>query len=453
MIWSSLKLQKVSPIFWILFLGILLRFALALVLIDSPERAIHPDTGSYFTVSYAILTGDGWNYPTAVRTPIYPLFLASGMAVFGENIFALVLLQIFVGTVNIYFVYKIAQRFFTTKIALVSAFLLAVSIESVTHSIYLLTETLFVLLFLLSTYCFAIYFKSGRKQLLFLSGVLLGVAILTRPFIMYYPLFLIVIILFRSDTFIIRVKEVSLFSLACLMIVTPWVVRNHFVVGIPTVSTISSHNLYFYNALSYDASKRNIREDLLLMEYENLLMQNIHDSGLPDTEANRARVASALAKNIIFSNPVDYSLNHLKHNANSLLPDTSLLELLGLSYGQKGTLAVLKHSGIFAAINHYFEDDGWMILLLVPSILVLLVSYLGWGIATVQLFWKRHFFPLVFLSLPILYGLMLPGSPSTPRFRVPVMPFLCILAALGLYCLITYYNKTKRNHEGIPSTL
>jgi len=94
-------------------------------------------------------------------------------------------------------------------------------------------------------------------------------------------------------------------------------------------------------------------------------------------------------------------------------------------------------------MRHYFGGQSWMVWVLLPEIALLGLTYLGWAAGSLRLILRRQLYPFLLLSLPIAYGLLLPGSPSNPRFRVPVMPYLCIVAALGLAFLWTKLGKTR----------
>jgi 4-amino-4-deoxy-L-arabinose transferase-like glycosyltransferase len=426
------RLGKVRPLTWILLIALLLRLLLVPVVSVHPQRAHAPDTGGYLAFAQAILQGEGWTFPGTSRTPGYPAFLAAGLALFGEHTVALVLFQAALATLNVLLTYLIARYFFNETISRVAALLLALNLESITHAIYLLSETFYTFLFLAFTFFLLAFLKTRQIRLVLLSGFLLGAAILTRPIAQYYPVIVAFLLVASGKNLRAGLAHGLLFILASAALVAPWVVRNQRLVGLATVSTISSHNLYFYNALSFEAGRRGLPEEALTDEYKLRLEQALAVRGLEDTEANRARVSSQLAREIILADPVRYALDHLKHDLNSLLPDTDLLEILGLNPGQKGTLAVLKQQGLMPAVRHYFGAETWMVLLLLPHTILLGFTYLGWGLATHLLLLKRRCLALAVLSLPVFYGLLLPGSPANPRFRVPVMPFICILAAAGL---------------------
>jgi 4-amino-4-deoxy-L-arabinose transferase-like glycosyltransferase len=435
----------------ILLLGFGLRLALALVAIEHPQRAYAPDTGNYIEFAYRILNGTAWEYPSAFRTPGYPFFLAANIVLWGETPILIIFAQVIISCINILLTYKIGKMFFSNNIAILAALLLALNPESITHSFFLLTETLFTLCSLLGMFFLFKYNQSRQRQALFWAGIWLGMAILTRPLALYYPLLILGVVWYidrkQKASF---AKSAVVFSLACLALLVPWVVRNNMAVGVPTVSTISARNLYFYNALSYEASRDKLSKTELREKYEQDVAQQLLQSGLPATEGNESKFESKLAREIILSDPFGYAISHMKHNLNSLLPETDLLEILNLNAGQKGTLAILNQKGLMAAIQRYFGSSIGLIAFLLPSILLLGVTYLGWGTATVQMLWEKRFFPVLVLSLPIFYGLLLPGAPSNPRFRVPVMPFICILAAAGIFSLWQRFRQPNKPSQETP---
>ncbi len=426
-------LSRVRPLWWILLLALLLRCSLIPIIWFYPQRAYTPDSASYLAFAQAILRGQGWTFPEFKRTPAYPLLLTLGLVLFGDHTVGLVMLQVVLATLSVLLTYLIARYFFDETTALAGALLLSINTESITHSIYLLTETFYTFLLLSSSFFLLMSIKARKALPVLLSGFLLGVAILTRPIALYYPVIVVVfILLFFAKNLKAGFLHGLIFVLACVTPIIPWVVRNQRLMGLATVSTISSYNLYFYNALSFDASRRDVSEAILIDEYKLRLEKALTLKELEDTEANRARLASQLGKEIILSDPLRYALNHLKYDLNSLLPDTDLLEILGFSVGQNGTLTVLKHQGLIPAIHHYFGAASWMLLLLLPHIILLGITYLGCGLAVYLLLRRRRYLALIWLAMPVLYGLLLPGAPANPRFRVPVMPFICILAAVGL---------------------
>jgi hypothetical protein len=144
------------------------------------------------------------------------------------------------------------------------------------------------------------------------------------------------------------------------------------------------------------------------------------------------RLYSEWGRRIILDRPWQYLVVHLKSDLNSLLPNvTEFLELLGLTRGDRGTLSVLNQYGLWAAVRHYFGGQMWLPWLLLPLIALLGLTYLGALLGVLHLARSRAWWTLAVLGLPIVTFLLLPGAPSHPRFRVPVMPYMCLLAGVG----------------------
>jgi hypothetical protein len=180
-------------------------------------------------------------------------------------------------------------------------------------------------------------------------------------------------------------------------------------------------------------------------ELENRVNKMLVERGLSDTESNRTRIAGELGKQIILANPVRYVILHLQSDIQGLYPDDSLPMILGIDIS-RSPLEILKDQGLVAAIRIMrsdYQNHLWVLAVLLLLTLLLLFSYLGWALGTLHQLWERQFFSLVFLSLPIFYQLLIPGDVSYARFRVPVMPFICILAAIGLVALKDRIYKLK----------
>lgn len=119
-----------------------------------------------------------------------------------------------------------------------------------------------------------------------------------------------------------------------------------------------------------------------------------------------------------------------------LLPDApTLLEDFGITTSGRGTMGVLKKSGLPAALHHYF-GPGWVkyLLLLLPLLLITFVLYAG---AFLQLLRDlrrfRAAWPELLLFLACVeYYLFLPGAITAPRYQLPALPFLCTLSGVFL---------------------
>jgi hypothetical protein len=126
--------------------------------------------------------------PDAVRTPGYPIFLSLfvGHEITGKTVDAILLAQAILGILTILLIFDLCRRFLPVPLALIAALLTALSPHLVTATIYLLTETVFCFLIVLSLWLFARAVERPRFIGFLLAGIFLGMAALTRPVVQYF---------------------------------------------------------------------------------------------------------------------------------------------------------------------------------------------------------------------------------------------------------------------------
>jgi 4-amino-4-deoxy-L-arabinose transferase-like glycosyltransferase len=417
---------------WILILALILRLALIVSVQGHLERANEPDTSSYTTPALKLLHGEGF-INDGYRTPVYPLFIALFYGLFGERPLPIIFAQILLSILTVYMTYLLGKELLSEIVGLLAAFLIAISIESITHTFFLLTESLFTFLFIGSILAYVTFRQSGKKRWIFFSGGSMGLAILCRPIATYFPFFFLILILFdRAKDFRERIRKSFLYIVSTLVFVIPWIFWNYASLGLATLTTISDYNLLFYNAASLQANQLGLNEGQVRDTLKDQVEQTLETRGLADTPLNRDPIYRELAWNIISKDPLRYVYLHLKNDINNLLPGvTDLTEILGITVGGKGTLAILNKDGLMAAIRHYLEDKVWLIGIFAPAIILLVLTYLTDLVGIGTLIKEKKWVALTMLLVPILYLLLIPGAPSNQRFKVPAMPYICLLAAQG----------------------
>ena len=89
---------------------------------------------------------------------------------------------------------------------------------------------------------------------------------------------------------------------------------------------------------------------------------------------------------------------------------------------EHGTLQVLRDKGLFSAIQHYRKESIWPDNVSHISTALLWIAYALSLLGVGSLIYKKQSVLLILLVGTIAYFILLPGAPSTPRFRVPVEP-------------------------------
>jgi 4-amino-4-deoxy-L-arabinose transferase-like glycosyltransferase len=432
----------------------LLRASLLLIAARHPDRAFTPDSSSYIDPAAHVLANGAYpstgtalgTFGPATRTPGYPLFIALIYWLGGQDPFLIILVQVMIGTLTVYFTFRLGRRLLLEPPALLGALLLAVNPESITHVFYLLTETLFACLLVAAVLAWLKGHQEKRLLSYGIAALLMGACTMVRSIAVWFPMILWPGWLFgdRAD----RRRRLALSSLfvgVYLLTLMPWFARNLTVLGYPTLSTVANYNMLYSFAASLEADLRDVGEEEIRQEYLKRVAQALAERGWDNTEAIRARVQDILAHEIIAAHPVRYVYLHLKGNLNSLLPDvTSPSEILGTTVSGKGTLAVLHREGIVAALRHYYGPNLWQLWLASPIIFLLGLVYLFGLVGAIDLLRRRCWLAAFVLLSPPVYFLLVPGPAGQPRFRVPVIPFFCLLAGAGIHCA---WRRMQRSQE------
>jgi 4-amino-4-deoxy-L-arabinose transferase-like glycosyltransferase len=449
--------SRLRTVLLITIVALLLRGAMLLVASPHPEHMEHQDAGSYLTPAVNLLAGHGFSQrqeppfvPDAYRTPVYPLFIAALYGLFGQHPLVIAGAQVIISALTAGLTYLLGTRLMPEQEARTGGLLLALSLGPIVYALYALTETLFTLLLLGIAWALVVYRGTAQRRWLVGGGILAGLAALCRPIAMPYLLVIAPLAgCARQGRWRQGILAVLVLLLIAGLVVAPWIVRNYRLVGSPTLSTIASYNLLFYNAISLEADLRGIGQEQMRAEMTERVEEELARRGNVNDEALRAELYGEWGCQIILTHPWHYLYVHLKNDLNSLLPSiTEFLELLGVTRGGKGTISVLNRYGLWAAVRYYFGDQMWLPWLLSPLIGLLGLTYLGTLTGLVTLTRRRDWFALALLALPIAYFLLVPGAPSHPRFRVPVMPYICLLAGAGLIAVWRWVRQRLRCPAG-----
>jgi 4-amino-4-deoxy-L-arabinose transferase-like glycosyltransferase len=238
----------------------------------SQRLCLFPDSLVYWGLARTIRAGAPYEYVEwsdiphfAVRTPGYPLFLATCQALFGERTLAVRLVQATLGTVSVYLVYRLTRQFTPLQEAaalgapslpggwtgpLVAAALAAINPYYLMMSSLILSEAVFVPLMLASFVGLALLWDlpgrgcgiTGWRAILvaLLSGAAAGAAILVRPsWMLFLPAVLAMWVLatLHDRRACARAARGALIcALGVVVVMGPWWVRNAMIYGrfVPT---------------------------------------------------------------------------------------------------------------------------------------------------------------------------------------------------------------------------
>ena len=207
-----------------LLIALILRIGYVLTLED---KLFWPDSFRFHGIGISLAEGRGYG-PSAFTAPLYPLFLSGIYRLFGVSYVNARIAQAFVGTASVFLVFLLGRAIFSEKIGLIASFISAFYPFFIFFTGLLLTETLFILLFLSLIYLLQRMMTTRKIHYVIGAGLIAGLCILTRPIIAYFLPFALFIILLAT-----RHNKRQIISYGFLIIIlaaavlSPWIIRNY----------------------------------------------------------------------------------------------------------------------------------------------------------------------------------------------------------------------------------
>jgi len=209
-------------------------------------KSIH-DNGTF--VNNEIVTSPqakSFNKPNAFRVPGYPLFLSAFWNI-EEGYKYVPIVQFLLGLLGIYLLYLLAKKIFSEKVAQIASIIFLFEPTFLTVNFFILSDTLFMVLFLWFLIKSVEFFKTNNYKHLVLTGLLLAIATLVRPVAMYLPiLFVVVLIYHYRKSFEKIVLSVVIFLVAVGVFLSPWYIRNYVNFDKAFLTTLPAYNSWRY---------------------------------------------------------------------------------------------------------------------------------------------------------------------------------------------------------------
>jgi hypothetical protein len=242
---------------WPIIAAVVIRFTLlgALLFQGGSSALTENDTNSYMEPGRNLLlhgsfTADG--VPDLFRTPGYALFLAITSL---PGIPAAAAANVILSACSVMLVWKLALALFNDdRIAISAAWLFAFEPLSVIHSVFPLSETLFTALILLTVERLTEFLRGRCLRVLFAAGLCLTAATFVRPITYYLPVALafgLFLVLAREPG--LRWKAPVVLLISVLPFLAAWQIRNWSETGYGGFASISEVNLYSFVAADVTA--------------------------------------------------------------------------------------------------------------------------------------------------------------------------------------------------------
>jgi 4-amino-4-deoxy-L-arabinose transferase-like glycosyltransferase len=263
-------LEGPRALLWILAGGALARAVFFLLF---HHVGLFTDEVQYQDIAVNLAQGRGFMMEgrlTSWRPPLYPFVLSVLYRLAGTTdpdvarIFQLVLS---LGTVVV--VFLLARTLFGPRVALVSAGIMAFYPSLLFYNNHILSEVLFIFLSALTAYGFVAYLESPCLSLLALTGVSLGLSVLTRDIVWPTVAIMIALMKYGTDLPWRRWAEHSAVLLALFLALTvPWVVRNTRLQGTFTFIATNGGMVFLAGNYEHTPSDRPWRANTLDPEFK-----------------------------------------------------------------------------------------------------------------------------------------------------------------------------------------
>ncbi len=292
----------------------------------APDASGFDDTGHYLALADNILHGRGMSLRrappytrAASHAPLYPGFIAL-MWQFGLFVKGTLLIQILWSSLSVPILYGITRRFTTERVAVLTAGIFAITPQHTTLSNSLLTEPVFLPLFLGSILLAlqAAHRESVRRASV--AGILFGLAGLVRPLV--HPLIPFAFVWFllypNRASRAAMLKAGFAFAVMAYIVLAPWIIRNEWTFGHAFVSSASRYNFFRYNYSAFVAEDRGLplgeARKIVIREF-NAAHPEYGTLGLEDFRMpSIVYPASAYAIANIRPHWARYAILHIKHS-------------------------------------------------------------------------------------------------------------------------------------------
>ncbi len=415
----------------------------------------------------------GWDPPfcaTAVRTPLYPLFLIGTYLALGRDPQAAVLVQILLEVLTTAWVvllaravsptlgppYGSAGQGFRSWIPFVAGLLYALNGTTQRYTGYLLSEALLLPVQMAALWATVRLFRRPTPARAAWAAVGWGLALLIKPNVQYLVVAVLALVILRLATGRTRrgwrIGAAFLATLAVVLL--PWVLRNRLVLGRWVLSTAFEENLARVSAVATEAELQGLDVAPWTETWEYIYGELASASSpagttagepLCDVRSQQQRDVAAAARALVFQHLGTYLRVHARGVLRSLIDPGHRLwyhVATGREWLETGVVPdiwermawSLRRDAVGDALHAFWTER---ISRIPPGAAVLwwglLLGRIGVATLAARGAWRLRPRPWIDLLLlgTVLYYVALPGPIAYDRFYVPVVPVVCVFVAWG----------------------
>ncbi len=440
---NSLNPIDIRRIFIVVTLTVIFRgiFVLNASIHHELAFATWPDTWEYETVGWNLASGKGYTLhetppylPEMIVTPAYPFILAGVYRLVGREPAIPLVLNLLFAVASAVLIFLIARRLTDSgRAAFWSGVLFAVNPNAALYTGQLLAETFYIMLILLG-FLIAMECDADRPSTVFVSGVVLGLLVLTKPSGVVPAAFIVLYGILRS-----RRWHYLLTPLIAFVITLPWFYRNLKAFGMWKFSSVMDMTLTIYHAAPVMSDIEDMPLDSAAMKLLGYELYEKVASRYPDPVALDS--AGRIAKSFLKAHPLNYlklTLTGIPVVVGMPMSMAEYARFLGRAPSRapvaQDFIRAVSRLRVWDALKLIYERRlsvlspvgafGYLYGALF-NLIFLLLTFVGW-----LKFPERRFATvLLFLTLFVLIPV---GICPSPRYRLPVSVVWSVFAGYGI---------------------
>ena len=428
-----LEIFKKHPALIVLSIGLVYRLIFLLNYISTPDwNQLLVDSLFHDRWAMAIASGNILGEDVFFRAPFYIYILGFIYSIVGHSLLAARIFGHLVGLVSVLLTFSIASRLFTRRAGIIAGLILAVYPIAIYFESELLVDNLFTMLTLLSIWL--LFISGDRKQdrLYFLTGIVIGLAAITRPLILaLVPLYMIWILL-SIKPIQTSLKRNVILLLAMFLVILPVTVRNYLIADDPVlISSSGGINFYIGNNSGADGLSASMPPPY----GRNWEIKDIRF--IAENETGRELKASEIS-NFWYKKGFDW---------------------IAENPGKFGGLYIKK---LYHCINGFEVSNNRDLSFFMSELAAFKINPVNFSIifalAVFSLFLmiqcnalnKEKIYVLAFV---ICYFALISVFFINARFRLPVIPFIIVLGSYGIDYFLSAFNSAKTFKKLVPAIL
>lgn len=441
---------KKSFFIYLIMLG--LEFVILILVVRHAGWSLTPylngfDTFGYITIAKNLVENKTFSInpvppliPNFFRLPGYPFWLAFIYWIFGSFKPA-VFGGILIFTLSAPLMYLIMREVFSEKLAFWAGVIFALEPRMAFSAPFILSEQIFLPLFLLSIFFTVKLFNSPQnKRYIFIATFLLGFSALTKVLVIYlFPVFITSFFLITWKFYSIK-KVLAILSFSALIfiiVVSPWLLRNRIVLNTWGFSGSTPGVLLYWGHLEILERYLGMPTELV---YRGLIARANKLAG-PNLESRKAvEILTKEATNEIRKHWGTYLWIYVSRSPLFFITDGYKGIVSYISYTRPNYInlydlvAMFRFKELFKELKNFSFKElliplGGRILWLTLTILSFIGIYIGIkNMSQQRLLLILFAFFIIFLA--ILVG---PDIHDAPRHRLPVNGFMIAFALVSVF--------------------